>query len=111
MRKPEPEHEEPTTVTGAWDRFIADSKARGLREPTIRKYEHLKRQMEKFAHSQGLRYIAELNVDNLTEFRGTWPNSNLSALKKLELLRTFFRFCGDRDWISDNLPKRSRTRK
>lgn len=102
LRTPEPEPAEPTTVGGAWDRFIADSKARGLREPTIRKYEHLKRQTEEFARAQGLRYIAELNVDNLTLFRATWPNSNLSALKKLELLRTFFRFCGDRNWVRDN---------
>jgi integrase len=101
-RTPEPEKDEPTTIGEAWTRFVADSKARGLREPTIRKYEHLKRQMERFGQDQGLRYIAEFNVDNLTTFRVTWPNQNLSALKKLELLRTFFRFCDDRNWISGN---------
>ena len=50
----------------------------------------------------GLRYITELDGDALTAFRATWPNHNLSALKKLELLRTFFRFCEDRSWVGDN---------
>jgi integrase/recombinase XerD len=94
--------QEPMTVSLAWIRFIADAKARGLREPTIRKYEHLNWQLEKYAEGRGLRYLAELDVDALTDFRATWPNRNLSALKKLELLRTFFRFCEDRSWITDN---------
>ena len=110
-RTPEPDRDEPTTIAEAWSRFIADSKARGLREPTIRKYEHLKRQMDSFGQDHGLRYVAEFNVDNLTAFRGTWPNHNLSALKKLELLRTFFRFCGDRNWVSDNPAKKIRNPK
>ena len=100
--KQAPQAHEPMTVASAWSRFIADAKARGLREPTIGKYEHLEKQIKHYAEGRGLRYITELDVDALTAFRATWPNHNLSALKKLELLRTFFRFCEDRSWVGDN---------
>jgi len=36
------------------------------------------------------------------EFRASWPNRNLGALKKLEYLRAFFRFADDCKWIDEN---------
>jgi site-specific recombinase XerD len=38
-------------------------------------------------------------------FRETWTNRGTAARKKLEALRTFFRFCGDRKWVTDNPAK------
>lgn len=99
------------TLIAAWDAFITDGKARGLREPSLRKYGYFRKQMERFADDCGLRHLAEFDVDNLTMFRASWKSQNLSALKKLELLRTFFRFCLDREWISDNPARKIRNPK
>lgn len=93
---------EPITIQGAWEQFIADCQARSLREPTLKKYRHLQRQMEAFGQVRGLRYIAQFDLGTLREFRASWPNKNLSALKKIELLRTFFRFAFENAWVAEN---------
>lgn len=49
--------------------------------------------MTAFAADRGLRYVEEIDLDLLRDFRSTWPNRNLSAKKKLEQLRNFFRYC------------------
>jgi len=49
-----PQEQEVMTVTGAWSRFIADAKAKGLHEPTIRKYEHLDKQIKHYAEGGGM---------------------------------------------------------
>ena len=41
-------------------------------------------------------------TDELLTFRSTWKNSNLSAKKKLELLKSFFRFCAAAKLTSSN---------
>jgi integrase len=99
------------TVEDAWEAFIADGKARGLREPTIKKYGYFRKQMEGFMESRRLCFVKDLDVETLTEFRASWKSQNLSALKKLELLRTFFRFCQDRGWVADNPAKKIRNPK
>ena len=38
----------------------------------------------------------------LRKFRATWKDGNLAALKKLERLRTFFRFAKGSKWVTEN---------
>jgi integrase/recombinase XerD len=92
----------PVTIKQACDSFEADAKARDLREPTLYKYRLLFRQLQEFAAGRGLRFVAELNLDTLREFRNSWPDHNLAALKKLERLRAFLRFAHDSGWVADN---------
>jgi len=96
------------TIHDAWQQFLNDAKARGLREPTLRKYKHLAQKMEQFGHDLGLRYVKEFDLEVLRKFRASWPNQNLSALKKLELMRTFFRFASESGWVPDNPAKKIR---
>jgi integrase/recombinase XerD len=98
--------EEPITVAGAAARFLKDCRARGLRRPTLYKYRFLFRRLRDFARTRGIRYIAEMDLDNTRRFRESWPDRNLSALKKLERLRTFFRFCTDSNWVGANPAKK-----
>lgn len=93
---------EPVTVKSACDEFIADAEARGLREPTLYKYRLLFRQLQEFAANDGIKYICESDLDRLRRFRATWRNKNIAARKKLEALRTFFKFCCDSGWIPSN---------
>ena len=49
-----------------------------------------------------MRYLSELDLSRLREFRASWPNKNLAAVKKLEALKTFFWFAHDSSWIDEN---------
>lgn len=93
------------TITDATEGFVKDAKARGLRPPSIYKYELLFKQLKAFGEARGLRYISECDLDTLRQFRGTWTNKNYSARKKLEALRTFFRFAQDSGWVKTNPAK------
>jgi integrase/recombinase XerD len=94
--------QEPITIEFARDEFLRELKARNLRETSIDKYRVLFRQMVAFAQESGRRYITEFDLQSLRQFRASWPNRNLSALKKLERLRAFYRFAHDSKWVCEN---------
>jgi integrase/recombinase XerD len=101
-RKIEASESEPVTVEQAWQKFIADLEARKLHESTIRKYRLLSRQMKDYAALEGLRFLKELDIDAVGQFRCQWHDGALSAAKKLERLRAFFCFSQRRGWIGEN---------
>lgn len=86
--------------------FIADAENRNLRERTVYKYRLLFGQLAAFAEAHGLRYLKELDVATLRKFRAGWKEGNLAALKKLERLRSFFRFALENGWASENPAKK-----
>lgn len=92
----------PVTIEEAWEQFLHDAAARGLREPSLYKYRLLRRQMKTFAEAHGLRFVKEFDVVLCRKFRSSWPHQNLAALKTLERLRAFFRFCQESGWIAEN---------
>jgi integrase/recombinase XerD len=83
----------PTTVEAACDKFLADAKVRQLKEESLRKYRQLFKQLQAYAEMRGIGLLNNLTTDELLTFRQTWKNSNLSAKKKLELMKAFFRHC------------------
>ena len=91
------------SINDVCDRFIADATARGLLEPTLYKYRLLFRRLQQFAASVGLRHLREFDLDSLQRFRATWSKRNLASRKKLEALRTFFRFACECGWVKANL--------
>jgi integrase/recombinase XerD len=100
--KEEKPKDEPITIEHACNEFLRDAQGRELREPTLYKYRLLFRHLQEFAKEHGFRYIRELNLDAVRAFRSGWKDHNLAAMKKLERLRAFFRFCMDGNWITDN---------
>jgi integrase/recombinase XerD len=58
--------------------------------------------MEDSARRKGFRYMTELNLQALDEFRSEWKDGLRSAGKKLERLRAFFRFAQQREWVPKN---------
>jgi len=103
--KEEPEEEpkkEPTTIVEASEKFLEDARSRELADATLYKYRLLFRQLETFASKEGLRYLAELDLEMLRKFRAGWTERNLTSRNKLERLRTFLRFCVDSEWIAKN---------
>jgi site-specific recombinase XerD len=46
--------------------------------------------------------MKELDTPTLRKFRASWKDNNLAALKKLERLRSFFRFARENGWVETN---------
>src|SRR5882762_9987953 len=92
----------PLAVKEACEKFVADAEARNLREPTLYKYRLLFRQLQDFAAMHRLSCITDFDIDWVRRFRASWKNKNISARKKLEAFRTFFRFVHKSGWISTN---------
>jgi site-specific recombinase XerD len=98
-------------IKQATEAYVADAENRKLAESTLRKYRLLFRQLTTFADSQQIRFLKELDVAMLREFRATWKDANLAALKKLERLRSFFRLCQENRWLVENPAKKLRNPK
>ena len=93
------------TINEATEAFIRDAEARGLRPPSIYKYKLLFKQLIEFAADRGLIYVTECDIESLRSFRESWKNKNFSARKKLEALRTFFKFVHESGWLPTNPAK------
>jgi site-specific recombinase XerD len=89
-------------IAEAWEDFLADVNARNLSSGTVRKYELLRRQLEAFAQGRGFRFLNELDLHAVTQFRNGWEDGPRSSTKKLERLRSFLRFAQKRKWIEEN---------
>jgi len=99
------------TLEGACEAFEKDVEARELRESTLKKYRVLFKQLQSFAKLQGIVSINQFDLALLRKFRESWSDGGISALKKLERLRAFFRFAHESDWITGNPSKKIRNPK
>jgi integrase len=96
------------TVEEAAKRFIADLKSRGLSRDTVKKFElitgELSAEFPKWT-------VSRFTPDDLAKFREKWEIKPTTAIKKLERLRSFFKFCIDRQWCERNPAKALRAPK
>jgi integrase/recombinase XerD len=87
----------------ALEKFVADARAQQLNWETVRKYEtFLERRFLVWCESKGFRLLKHVTPPALADFRRTWDDSPLYALKNIERLRAFFRFCQRMKWVSEN---------
>jgi integrase len=89
-------------VDAACREFMRDALARGLKNPTLKKYSVLFKHMESYAAKQGYLFLQQWDLSALRGFRESWSDKGISALKKLERLRSFFRFALESGWINEN---------
>ena len=75
---------------------------------TSKKYTRILDFFAEFGSSHGLTFMDEWDLDALDNYRLSRPLNALSWQKELQLLRTFFDFCLDRDWVERNFAKRLR---
>ncbi len=93
---------EDTTVALACDAFLKDCGARKLSDASVAKYTLLTNELKaRFS----ARSVASLSLPEMRAYRETWAMAPVSARKKLERLRTFFRFCVDSGWAWENPAK------
>jgi len=91
------------TIDQAIDAYFDDATARHLAETTLRKRrELLEGKLLPFCKTKGISLLNQLTVTTLRTFRNGWPYSALSAVKRLEYLRSFLRYCQDSGWIESN---------
>ena len=94
---------EPVTIERAKKEFLADGDARKLRNSTLDRYRILFRQLDSFAVKEGIRFLKELDTPTLNRFRASWKgDSGLAHLKKLERLRSFFKFTQANGYLKQN---------
>jgi integrase/recombinase XerD len=86
----------------ALDTFMAEQKARGVSEATQRKIGPLASTLRAFCTSHCLTKLAELDLNHLRLFRASWKDSPISAVKKLERLRSMFNFFILSGWATSN---------
>jgi len=88
------------SVSEACERFYADCVARGLSDVSLRKYALLTKDLCRCFNN---RTVGELAVDDLRAYRESWEIGPVTARKRLERLRTFFKFCQESGWITLNI--------
>lgn len=87
------------TIKEAFERFLANAEARGLGDAQKGKYRLLEREM---VSRFGTRPVNGVSVDDLSQYRESWEMAPVSSQKKVERLRTFFKFCMKRGWCEKN---------
>lgn len=103
---PEELKAEPIKIREAKEQFLKEAESgRRLGESALRKYKLMLRQLEDFATKEGFRYLKQLDVEFLRDFRDSWKIGPRTALKKLERVRAFFRFAFENNWIERNQAK------
>jgi integrase/recombinase XerD len=90
------------TIKKACDDYVADARARSLREPTIYKFERLFQLLQEFAKSEGFEYLDQLDIEVLRRFRQQWKFTNYANRNHVERLRSLLRFAHHSGWIKNN---------
>ena len=73
---------------------------------TFKKYARLMGFLAEFAKAKGLEYVDECGLEFLDAYRSGRNVCALTWQKELQILRSFFGFCMDRQWIADNPAKK-----
>lgn len=68
----------------------------------MRLYKLLFRQLIQFTVERGIKFANDVDLAALTEFRAGWKISALTAAKKLERLRSIFKFALQRKMVEEN---------
>ena len=93
---------DPPSIEFALDTFMTEQTARAVSEATQRKLKPLVASLKLFCAAHGLMSIQQLDLQQTRLYRSTWKDSPISALKKLERLRSIFGFFVASGWIKSN---------
>lgn len=65
-------------------------------------YQYLERALRAYIDDLELQYLGEVTLVTLRDLRSSWKLGPRTALKTLERLKSFFRFCVENEWITKN---------
>ena len=95
------------TVSAAVKAFVDDCRARKLGTSTIKSYSTSLARMQEFLEGRGIRDLDGLNVELFGQFRAQRSLAPSSAVRELQMLRTFCSFAVEREWIPRKLRQKS----
>jgi len=90
------------SISEAYDRFLAQFEVNRSSPATIQKHRLLKRECFDFFGDVPVR---TLTVDDVSRFRESWTVGVQTTVYKIGRLRSFFKFCVEREWIEKNPAK------
>jgi integrase len=89
-------------VRDAGEKFIEDAIARGVKDSTLVLIRRVVKHFAGWCDGRGFRRLSQIDLDEARKYRATWTYAAITAAKKLERLRGFFRFCVESGWIERN---------
>jgi len=89
------------TVKAACEKYASDAEARSISDSQMRKVRLVLGELERAFGSVAIRSV---RVDDLRKIREAWKVA-VTMQKRLEMLRSFFRFCVDSGWLDRNPAK------
>lgn len=81
------------------EKYISDAEARDISDSQMRKVRLILGELERNFGSVAIRSV---KVEGLRKIREAWKVAPVTIQKRLEMLRSFFRFCVDSGWIDRN---------
>jgi len=87
------------TVREATERFLSDRQSMKLSDAMMSKYRNVVAELEREFGNSPLRSVT---TDGLRRLRESWTLAPITMQKRLEMVRKFFTFCMDSDWIEKN---------
>jgi integrase/recombinase XerD len=103
MRDWELGHTSLVTAREALDKFKADRESMKLSEAMMRKYRNVVCELK---DAFGDRELRSITVDDVRQIKGKWKLAPITIQKRMDMVRKFFLFCVDSDWI-DKSPARA----
>jgi integrase len=80
----------------AVDGFLSDREAMKLSDAMMRKYRHVGAEIKALF---GDRPVGSITADEIREMRKGWNLAAITAQKRMEMVKKFFSFCVDAEWI------------
>jgi integrase len=101
----EPVQKPKTALTVAIEAFLT---LKAKKQPeTQRKYRNLLKRLQEFAETTLRKStVDELTYPDMVAFRHTWQNANSTQINAQTMLKAFFAFCVDADYITKNPAKK-----
>ena len=90
------------TAREAVEGFLSDREAMKLSDAMMRKYRHMGAEIETLFSD---RPIGSITPDEVRAMRKHWKLAAITAQKRMEMLRKFFSFCVDAEWIEKSPAK------
>jgi integrase len=94
---------EPKTVADAVTAYLDDARSRHLAAVTVQKLKHwFDAQLIDWCKSHRVKFIRDLDLNRLREWRNSWTESAVVCRNKQSRLKSLMKFCKSSRWIADN---------
>ena len=91
--------DERITIDDAIKSFLVVREGSGISESTLRKHRTFAKQIRALADSRGYAMLDQFTARDIDAFYANWKLGVRTKGHALGMLRAFFRFCVNRDWI------------